>query len=161
MMNVEQSAECELAGETKILGENLPQCHFGHHKSQMTWPGLEPWANNITHSVIYKPSWEVDNSLSCSTQNIPSMYETRRLITVFRGPHDWAPSWASWMRSTSSHIIYWRDSVAGGRVFVIAFRASVNICWGRVSDPWVYPGQLKNEHRLNCIWSEGQVTKMS
>jgi hypothetical protein len=31
--------EGELAGDTEVFGENLPQCH---HKSRMTWPGLEP-----------------------------------------------------------------------------------------------------------------------
>jgi hypothetical protein len=36
MMSVEQSVEWELAGETEVLGGNLSQCHFTHHKSLMT-----------------------------------------------------------------------------------------------------------------------------
>jgi hypothetical protein len=39
---VEQLVEWRLAGETEVLGENLPQRHFVHHKSNMTRPGLEP-----------------------------------------------------------------------------------------------------------------------
>jgi hypothetical protein len=41
IMSVEQSVEC-LAGETKVLGENLPQYLVVHHKSHMTVLGLEP-----------------------------------------------------------------------------------------------------------------------
>jgi hypothetical protein len=42
MVIVEQLVELRLAGETEVLGENLPQCYFAHHKSHMTRPGLKP-----------------------------------------------------------------------------------------------------------------------
>jgi hypothetical protein len=35
--------EWRLVGETEVLGENLPQRHFVHHKFHFTRPVLEPW----------------------------------------------------------------------------------------------------------------------
>jgi hypothetical protein len=34
--------ESRLTGEIEVLGENLHQRHFVHHKSHMTRPGFEP-----------------------------------------------------------------------------------------------------------------------
>jgi hypothetical protein len=60
MMIMEKSVECELEGKTQILGENLPQCHFIHHNSHMTRPGLEhgrrkgkPVTNRLSYGTAY------------------------------------------------------------------------------------------------------------
>jgi hypothetical protein len=62
MMNVDQSVEWELAGKTEVLGENMHLCHFAHHKSHMTRPGLEqghrcgkPATNRLSYSAALCP----------------------------------------------------------------------------------------------------------
>jgi hypothetical protein len=57
---VEQLVEWRLAGETEVLGENLPQRHFVHRKSHMTRSGLEPRAagvgsQRLTASAMARP----------------------------------------------------------------------------------------------------------
>jgi hypothetical protein len=42
MVIVEILVEGRLPVETEILGENLHQSHFVHHKSHMTRPRFEP-----------------------------------------------------------------------------------------------------------------------
>jgi hypothetical protein len=71
VMNVERAVEWVLTGETEVLGENLPQCHFAPHKSHMTFPGLEPrplrWeANDQTP----EPWHGLSRQSTCKTRNM-------------------------------------------------------------------------------------------
>jgi hypothetical protein len=56
---VKQLVEWRWAGETEVLGENLPQRHFVHHKSHMTRPGLEPavGSQRLTAWAMARPSY--------------------------------------------------------------------------------------------------------
>jgi hypothetical protein len=41
IMMMENLVEWRLAGETEVLGEDLPQRHFVHHKCHLTRPGMD------------------------------------------------------------------------------------------------------------------------
>jgi hypothetical protein len=71
MMIVEQSVEWRLAGESEVLGENLPQLHFVHHKSHFTCPGARTRAARRG-----KPA---TNRLICGA----AQYSSTSMLTTF------------------------------------------------------------------------------
>jgi hypothetical protein len=58
IMMTEKLVEWRLAGETEVLGENLPQCYFVHHKPNTLCPDKNPGRRSG------KPA---TNRLSCGT----------------------------------------------------------------------------------------------
>jgi hypothetical protein len=51
---VEQLVEWRLAGETEVLGENLPQRYFVYHKSHLPDPGRrggKPATNRLSYGA--------------------------------------------------------------------------------------------------------------
>jgi hypothetical protein len=85
--------ECELAGETEVLGEKLPQCHFLHHKSHMTWPGSntgrrsgKPATNRLRYDTALMHSYKNDILNSIILPSIRKTYTSfaREVVDFLR-----------------------------------------------------------------------------
>jgi hypothetical protein len=63
-----------MAGETEVLGENLPQRPFVHHKSHLTKPGSEPGPPRWEASDL--PLFMLTIKLIYNGFITPSSYET-------------------------------------------------------------------------------------
>jgi hypothetical protein len=85
IMRIENLVEWWLAGETEVLRENLPQCHFVHHKSHMTWPGANRAAvvgsQQLTAWAMAQPLWPNPSSHTMALGSIQPLIEmsTRNL----------------------------------------------------------------------------------
>jgi hypothetical protein len=78
MVTVEKLVERRLAEETEVLGENLPQRHFVHHKSHVPRHGFEPdrhggkpATNRLSYGVAnFFPSFETVPSVDLCGSSI-------------------------------------------------------------------------------------------
>jgi hypothetical protein len=69
IMMMEKLVEWWLAGETEVLGENLLQCRFVHHKPHMLCPDANPGrrggkraTNRLSYSTAYQSGTTVEKS---------------------------------------------------------------------------------------------------
>jgi hypothetical protein len=99
MTTVEQSVEWQLAGETKVLRENLSQCHFVHYKCHTTWRGLE----------LRPPSWGLP-SQNYGEVNFSVWYQHRDPILTAEVPKNLRRGLVSlWLYKGNNKLRDWKN----------------------------------------------------
>jgi hypothetical protein len=71
MVTVEKLVDWRLAGETEVLGENLPHRHFVHNQSHMARPG-KPVTNRLSYgaaNLAYRPPEAISTVCFISTSH--------------------------------------------------------------------------------------------
>jgi hypothetical protein len=98
-MSTEHLVEWGLAGETEVLGENMPQCYFMYHKSHMTWLGLEHGPSRWNNS-------DSDNNISCSFSIVLFLDDIRNFIgSLIAKMEEGKKQYAIWCKKQTSYIL--------------------------------------------------------
>jgi hypothetical protein len=148
-MIVEKQIECRLAGETEVLGENLPQCHFCPSQNPTCPdPGLNPdrrgekpatnrlscgasWLNTLQP---YGPPWPVTgiSLLIYLLYLLVSLNLCKTLAQLLI----YTPSSQIFFRL---HITYWSSSVIGRFYIHIStcFNVILDLFWSRNTSPQI------------------------
>jgi hypothetical protein len=86
IISVEQPVEW-VVRETEVLGDNLHQCHFAHHKSHMNLPGFEPGSDQM--------GFVVDKMTLCPPQIPYELTQARNRAAAVgsRQLAAWATAW--------------------------------------------------------------------